>query len=88
MEKSTDPLVKIFKAPLKKVQEKNRQHYYGFPSIVPDMTPEMEHACLAEIRLMKPNVISWKKLPNGMTAGQFAFLYVYHFKQKRGPYTL
>ena len=82
-----DPLYTLFKAPLEKIKERNREHYHGPPAIIPDMTTEMEHACLAEIRTMAAmsggSVSPWKMLPNGMSAGQFAFLYVHHFKARR-----
>jgi len=80
-----DPLKKLFKAPLQKIEEKDRQNYHGFAAIIPDMEPSLEHACLAEIRLMGNNLTPWKKLPNGMQAGEFAFLYVHHFKERRRP---
>lgn len=78
-----DPMKSIFQAPLNKMRHKNREHYCGRPAIIPGMTPEVEHACLAEIRSMAHHLSPWKRLPNGMTAGEFAFLYVNHFKEKR-----
>uniref|UniRef100_A0A6C0BMS8 Uncharacterized protein n=1 Tax=viral metagenome TaxID=1070528 RepID=A0A6C0BMS8_9ZZZZ len=83
----TDPLHSLFKAPLEKAKQRNRQHYHGPPAIIPGMDTETVHTCLAEIRSMAamsggaPS--PWKKLPNGMSAGEFAFLYVHHFKERR-----
>lgn len=31
---------------------------------------------------MGNNLVPWKILPNGMEAGDFAYLYVYHFQDK------
>ena len=78
-----DPLKHILHGPLAHQKEKARQSYRGFPAIIPGMSPDVEHACLAEIRSMAQYLSPWKRMPNGMSAGEFAFLYVHHFKQKR-----
>lgn len=85
-EKTHADLMKhVFAGPLENIQERNRREYYGHPALIPGMTPEIEHACLAEIRSMRYHLTPWKKMPNGMVAGQFAFLYLHHFKQRRRP---
>jgi hypothetical protein len=50
---------------------------------VPGMTLEMERKCIAEIKDMGDQVASWKRLQNGMTAGEFAFIYVMHFRERQ-----
>ncbi len=50
---------------------------------IPGMTLEMERQCIAEIKDMGDQVASWKRLQNGMTAGEFALLYVMHFRERQ-----
>lgn len=74
---SVDPLLSILLLPEKFKPSSN------LVSIVPSMTQEEERQCLAEIKEMGKQVSSWRRLNNGMAAGEFAYLYVRHFRHRR-----
>ncbi len=76
----TDPLVESWREPIKRVKARGQQTFHR--PIVPGMSWELECECLREIRAMGDNLVPWKVLPNGMTAGHFAYIYVYHYQEK------
>lgn len=74
---SGDPLVDIFfhhrvSAPIPPVA--------AAESIIPGMSLDEECQCLDALR---KTPVTWKVLPNGMTIGEFAYVYVYHFRRRR-----
>lgn len=49
-------------------------------SAMPDARRETVRKCLAEIRQHGTDVPPWRKLHNGMTVGEFAYLYIHHYR--------
>ena len=74
-----DPLVDLFMGGKPKLVPATARP----PAIVPGMTADEEYRCLDEIRAMGSQAASWKLLHNGQTAGEFSWLYVYHFRLRR-----
>lgn len=76
----TDPLIDAFLGPTKRVSRPE----YRREAIVPAMAMREQNACLAEIRRTPPAQLAhWRMLRNGMTAGEFAWLYVHQYRKRR-----
>ena len=77
-----DPLPDIFYAPLKSYKKAKKVTVTR--AIIPGLSLEEEREYIKEIRNMGDNIVPWKQFPNGMTASEFAYIYVCHFKRTRG----
>lgn len=79
-----DPMMEALLEPINAILERGAETNHQKHTIIPGQSRNVTNACLAEIRNMSRRLTVWKPLKNGMTAGQFAYLYIYHFKRRRG----